>query len=144
MLERFCTSACLVGFLAFVGCSSDGKVAVVGTAYLDDKPLDGGTIAFVGRDGGVLSTANTDAQGKFRILAEPGNNKVAVSKADPKAIAQYANPNQGMPSDAEYAQVMKKLPPPLVAAKFSDPEKSGISFNVKAGMAPVEIRVTFK
>ena len=137
-------SAGLIGLVFAIGCSSDGKVTVNGTVYLDDKPMDGGTIAFVGRSGGVLSSASTDAQGKFKILAEPGKNQVAVSKADPKSTASYSDPKQGMPSDAEYAQVQKKLPPPLVAARFSDPEKSGIAFDVTSGMQPVEIRVTFK
>ncbi len=145
MLPKTFRSICLaIGLFSIVGCSSDGKVPVDGVVFLDNKPLAGGTIAFVGREGGVIASATSDEQGKFQIRAEPGKNKVAISKADPKSSASYADPTQGMPLESEYAEVMKKLPPPLVAARFSDPEKSGISFVVESGMEPVEIRVTFK
>jgi hypothetical protein len=138
----------MVCLLAGLGCSpSDGKIEVVGTVMCDGKPLEAAAIAFVGAGGGTYATASTDANGKFTVRAEPGQNKVSVSKMDTSKAAEWANiPEEqrlaGTPE--QMAEAMKNAPKPLVAQKFFNPDTSGISIDIKDGMAEVKIEVTAK
>lgn len=135
-------------FAAGVGCSpADGKIEVVGTVICDGKPLDGAAIAFVGAGGGAFATASTDATGKFTVRAEPGQNKVSVSKMDTANAAEWANipeEEQLAGTPEQMAAAMKKAPKPLVAQKFFSPDTSGITIDVKDGMAEVKLEVTAK
>lgn len=133
--------------VAFVGCSkSDGKVAVSGTVLVDDKPMEGVSVAFVGSSGGTYDSAITGSEGKFTTRVQPGMNKVAVAKKDTSKVPQPANndpESQTMGTDAEVAANKKNAPPDLIAPKFSDPEKSGLQFDIKSG-STINISVTSK
>ncbi len=70
--------------LCISGCgSSDGKIVVRGTVTLDGQPLEKATVAFVGSQGGQISSGSTDQDGKFSIAATAGLNKVVVNKLAP-------------------------------------------------------------
>lgn len=145
MLHHHCLwMVCL--FVLGIGCSpSDGKIEVVGTVICDGKPLDGASIAFVGAGGGAIATASTDATGKFTVQAVPGQNKVSVSKMDTTKAAEWANipeEEQLAGTPQQMAAAIKKAPKPLVAQKFFNPDTSGITIDVREGMAEAEIEVT--
>jgi hypothetical protein len=134
------TLACLL-----LGCGqADNKVPIQGVVYCDAKPLSGASVAFVGNDGGTFSSATTNDKGEFIMRAALGKNKVSVSKANPNVPAPDPNADMSMPTDAEYAKMVKSLPKPFVAEKFADPEKSGIVVDVTAGMSAIDLNVTSK
>lgn len=134
--------------LTFSGCggASDGRVAISGSVTLDGKPLDGGTIAFIGGGGGSLATASTNKEGKFQIQVALGMNKVAISKDDPAAAIQTAVKPEDMQmgTDAEYKAQQKSKPKELVPAKYSKPDSSGLSFEIVSGMQPLSISLSSK
>ena len=136
-----------IALLSIGGCGeSDSKIRIKGVVFADDKPLEGASIAFIGNSGGSISSAISNEKGEFSLRAAPGKNKVAVSKDDPSAAAAPADPhaNQTMPTEAEYAKMVKAAPKSLVAERFKDPEKSGISIDVSEGMDVVDINVSSK
>ncbi|MCA9130077.1 MAG: carboxypeptidase regulatory-like domain-containing protein [Planctomycetales bacterium] len=128
------------------GCGeSDQKIPISGIVFCDGKPFEGASVAFIGNNGGSFSSATTDNEGKFSMRAAPGQNKVAVSKANTENVKPMdPNEDQTMPTEAEYAIMVKSAPKPLVAERFADPDKSGITIEVKEGMDSVDINVTTK
>lgn len=135
-----------IGFIVMVGCGvKDDKVPVSGNVFSDGKPLAGASVAFIGNDGGALSSAVCDAKGAFNLRAALGKNKVAVSKMNTANLPPPdPNADQTMPTEAQYATMQKSAPKPLVAEKFTDPEKSGIVIDVVKGLSSVDINVTSK
>jgi hypothetical protein len=132
--------------VALSGCGADDdKIPVTGTVFCDGKPLDGASIAFIGNNGGAYSSAVCDAKGEFRMRAAAGKNKVAVSKGNTANLPPPdPNADQTMPTGEVAATMMKAAPKPLVAEKFTDPEKSGIVIEVSGGMSSIDINVTSK
>jgi hypothetical protein len=134
-------------FVLFAGCGEKiAKIEVKGLVICDNKPLDGASVAFIGSGSGSFNTAVTDKEGMFKILAVPGKNKVAVNKLNPEATKQLdPEADQTMPSGEDAEKAMKAAPKALVAAKFADPDKSGIVIDVGPNMQAVEkINVTSK
>ena len=73
------------------------------------------------------------------------DDKVAVSKMNTANLPPPdPNADQTMPTEAQYATMQKSAPKPLVAEKFTDPEKSGIVIDVVKGLSSVDINVTSK
>jgi hypothetical protein len=136
----------LCGLLLAAGCGEkDEKIPIAGTVFSDNKPLAGASVAFIGNAGGAFSSAITDAKGEFMLRAAVGKNKVAVSKQDTTNVPPPdPNADQSMPTETEYAKMVKSAPKPLVAERFTDPEKSGIVIDVAKGMSSVDINVTSK
>src|SRR3954468_21904929 len=70
--------------MAVLGCGKppeSGTVDVKGIVTLDGKPVDKASVAFIGKEGARLATAQTDSAGKFTIRAALGKNVVTVGKA---------------------------------------------------------------
>ncbi|MCA9195305.1 MAG: carboxypeptidase regulatory-like domain-containing protein [Planctomycetales bacterium] len=135
----------LLGCLSlFVGCGeADKKVPVEGLVMCDGKPIEGASVAFIGNNGGAYGTGVTNKEGKFWVRAAEGKNKVAVSKANTQKLPPFdPNADQSMPTEAEAQAQARKMPKPLIADRFSDPDKSGIEIDVIAGMSPIDISVT--
>lgn len=128
------------------GCGEeDSKVPIEGIVFSDGKPLAGASVAFIGDEGGAFSSATTDEKGSFKMRAAPGKNKVAVNKIDTEKLPPVdPNADQTMPTDGEYVKMVKSAPKSMVAARFADPEKSGIAVDVSAGMSPIDINVMSK
>jgi len=147
-------SGCLCFFTAFAfltvaGCGgvNDGRVSITGSVTLDGKPLDGGTIAFIGGGGGALATASTNKEGKFQMQVALGTNKVTISKDDPAAAIQTAPKSDAdmlMGTDSQYKEQLKSMPKALVPAKYSKHDTSGLSFDIVAGMQPLSISLSTK
>ncbi len=151
MFERARTWVGIVGLVLVVqaGCGggADGRVEVSGTVEADGKPLAGASVAFVGGGGGALATASTDKDGKFSVRVAPGENKVSISKIDEKAQAAMKPQSEAdslMGTEAQAVASMASAPKAVVAARFTDPETSGIKFDVQKGMQPLTISITSK
>jgi len=143
----FCFSLILLA-----GCNTgDGKIPVTGVVKLSDAPLAGATVGFIGNNGGQVAHALTDATGRFTLRATPGVNKVIVNKSpDPSQLAgDGTTTSSGDESTDMLAGVEVGAAQPatqknrwLVDQKFASPLTSGFEFDVKDGMAEIELVVT--
>ena len=140
------TALCYFCVLCVFGCTpADEKIAVKGIVFCDGKPFSNASIAFIGNSGGSFSSATSNEKGEFNLRASAGKNKVSVNKMDTSNV-KPADPNadQTMPTDGEYQKMKKDAPKPLVAAKFADPDKSGIEIDIVSGMSSIDVNVTSK
>lgn len=136
--------------LCICGCgSSDGKIVVRGTVTLDGRPLEKATIAFVGGDGGQISSGSTDQEGKFSIAATAGLNKVVVNKLAPGDDGGFSMPSISTDEDEStsgLAGVEVGLGPvettpkvkPIIDPMFTDPRTTPLQVTVEKGMGEVE------
>jgi hypothetical protein len=127
---------CCAGLLS--GCGADrGLAPVQGRVVLDGKPVEGAAVMFEPESGGIPATGITDAKGEFSLTttgrgtgATIGKNGVSVSK---QVIAE---PNRKV-EESEIVAMKSETP-----VKYASPRTSGLSFEVKRGMAPVELQLT--
>lgn len=144
----------LATLVLVTGCGP-GKPATVpvsGTVTLDGSPLEGAAVTFTPAAGGRLATGTTDASGKFTLMtfvagdgAIAGSHKVGVSKMEAGATPQ-ADPNSppGTMLSGPPGAGGSQPPKSLIPKKYSNPEKSGITVEVKSGMEPVTIELSSK
>ena len=125
------------------GCSSgDGKIPVSGLVKLGDLPLQGALVGFIGNNGGQVAHSSTDTAGRFTVRATPGINKVIVNKS-PDPSSGDEEPVDMLTSaeiDTHRAAPQKRRWP--VDQKFASPLTSGFEFDVKEGMADINLVVT--
>jgi hypothetical protein len=130
------------------GCSGGtdaGTVAVEGIVTLDDKAIAEASVGFIGREGATLASATTDTNGRFKLRAALGKNVVTVAKAPPGGAAPPPSDEPAlMPSEGQYAQMLKAAAPSEVPAKYGDPKTSGISFEIVAGMQSIALALSSK
>ena len=156
-----CVSLCGMGLLANSGCGGVKTVPVTGTVTLDGKTLDGVSIVFVPTEQeGKQANGRTDASGTFTLSsvgadqgALPGSSKVGLSKLKegpaeagkavegqaPKgapAGTMLSGPGGGGPGKGGMQKPAYALP-----VKYTNPNTSGITVEVKAGMDPVKIEL---
>jgi hypothetical protein len=147
----------LAGFVALVtviGCGEGnpfGTVKVDGVVTLDGQAVDGATVVFQPATGaGKAATGMTDKDGKFTLTthaagdgAMPGSYKVSVTKFETETGPDTSNMSfeEALKASQEFELARQKkanakgeLPPPkeLLPAKYKNPEKSGLTFEVKA------------
>jgi hypothetical protein len=116
-----------------------------GTVLVNDKPISGASVAFIGKEGARLSTAQTDNSGKFKIRAALGKNVVTVARAPPGGVPPPPGDEpQLMPSEGEYLKMQKAVAASEVPAKYGDPKTSGLSFDIAEGMPAVEVALSSK
>jgi hypothetical protein len=96
---------------------------VSGTIQMDGKPLDGAQVNFLGAD--FAGVATTDASGHYELDAQPGENKIYVTKMTglPPGWDETMLPGA---SDAPGATGPKQLVP----KKYSDPFDTELKFTV--------------
>lgn len=134
-------------FVISGGCSGSkhpATAAVSGTVTYQGNPVEGATVAFQLAGGGGVSTAITDAAGKYALHtfgeadgAVPGDYKITISKI--KAEDQNAGKTPEQISE-EYAAMQSRgeeIPPQvvtyLVPEKYSTAKTTPEQRTVKAG-----------
>lgn len=139
VISRFAAWAVLAAIgAATIGCGAGGRetITVTGVVTLDGQALASAAVMFSGPEGGSPVTTSTDAAGKFTIQAVPGMNNVAVSKTStsggPTPLDDGTMPADGIPSKVET----------LVPVKYADFRTSGLSVDVKAGLAEVRLELS--
>ena len=146
-VRMLCVSLSVLALLASGGCGG-GEAEVVtltGKVTLDGKPVDKASVAFIGRNGARLSTAQTGASGDFKITAALGSNAVTVSKAPPPGAVPPPPSGEDMlmPTDQEYKKMQQaKAVDSGIPLKYSDPKTSGINIDVVDGMSDVELALS--
>lgn len=104
---------------AVIGCGSEAaKVPVRGKVTFKGQPLTDGTVTFVAQGSGVTAAGAIKPDGTYELHSgkpgagiAPGNYKVSIAPA-------FYDPTTGSP--------------PKFAARYQDPETSGLQADVKA------------
>ncbi|MDY0168892.1 MAG: hypothetical protein RBS80_20270 [Thermoguttaceae bacterium] len=115
------------------GCGRSGSdvktVAVSGTVYLDDQPLEGITVVFIGENARFVGMGETGPDGKYRLDygsiprtrgAMPGMNRVYFT---------VAAEDEGPPMIPDEVPKPKDNPVP---PKYCDPANPQLTFDVPA------------
>ncbi|WP_339728516.1 hypothetical protein [uncultured Gimesia sp.] len=133
--------------LSACGGGSDGPELgiVTGTVTLNEQPVSGALVSFVPNatknTTGPASTATTDAGGKFTLKA-PGNRDGAVIGFHRVGVqcpgvvgVNVSTPDGGSGSATDNCKV---------PAKYTDPNKSGITVEIKSGENDIPIKLSSK
>lgn len=134
-------AAAAVVTLAVTGCGSGDRptvktAPVSGVVQMDGQPLAGAEVNFLNTD--YAGVAETDANGRFEMTAQPGNNKVFIVKYQGVSGTFDAT----MIGGGDMAGSGPKL---LVPPKFSDPSKTELNFNVSdSGNTDANFEITSK
>jgi carboxypeptidase family protein len=143
------TSVLIVAVLLTLGGCSGGRkhpatAPVSGTVTYQGKPVEGATVSFSLVGGGGVSTAITDATGKYVLRtfgeadgAVPGDYKVTITKIKAEDRNPGKTPEQ---ISEEYAAILargEQIPEPvityLVPEKYSTAKTTPEQRTVKAG-----------
>lgn len=142
------------------GCGSGRPktVPVTGVVTLDGKPIEGANVTFYPDTGetagagaqqkkadgpGRPATGTTDKDGKFTLKtfepgdgALPGKYKVAIIK---KEVTGFLADKDGLSGGIAPEGVKENW---IIPPKYADPNKSGLTAEVKSGMQPLEFKLT--
>jgi hypothetical protein len=129
--------------LLLAGCSSS-QGTITGKITYQGKPLPAGTVTFVPTQGGHAVTSEIQ-DGEYKVTKVPvGLVKIAVTTPSQAPSPQFLETKMALPADLlEKAQPGKSAESPAKApkakkpvpipTKFSDPDKSGLTYTVKRG-----------
>jgi len=122
----------VMSLVALVGCG-EGNVKpptfkVTGTVMMKGEPVGEATVKFHPEGGAYVSTAKTDAQGKYEMEAVEGAHKVAVSKIEATASSAPEGDEYGEDYTGDEAPENTHLVP----AVFASPNRSKLTAKVMA------------
>ncbi len=127
--------------LVCAGCSQ-ATGTVTGTVTYNNKPLTKGMLTFVTPNGTATGTIEPD--GKYRMAVPVGTAKVSVFVASGPRMP--GGPKGGMKGGKDLPPEAKKMldnakggSGVTIPQKYTDPETSGLSVNVKSGQNPYDI-----
>ena len=128
-----------VVLLSLIGCGSSKTASVTGTVTLDGQPVARAGVAFQPKDGGRMSTGETDAAGKFTLTcyergdgAIPGAHDVTVTKFEIKKLDLPEGADE-LTAEFESSRAGEPKKKWIVPQKYSDKNTSGLTFNVEKG-----------
>jgi hypothetical protein len=118
---------------AALGCGDNGTVK--GRVTLDGKPLEGGgviTLVPEAGQGGGGRDAPIDNDGNYKVEDVPVGRKRVILRPFPKQppMPPAAGGTGGPPA------------PPNIPPRYNDPDTSGISLDVKAGIQDFPVTLT--
>ena len=122
-------------FTILAGCGEGpGNLAETeGTVVLDGKPLDNIHVEFWPETTGPRSMATTDAQGRFKLMTDDGKHAgaaIGTNRVVLKDMVLYGDKFLGRAGeDVDLSQGKKAR----IAGTYSDPEKTPLKKEVKAG-----------
>jgi hypothetical protein len=122
-----------LALLVLSGCA-EPSTKVSGKVTYQSKPLNSGTITFFCKDNKVVRSCQIGTDGSYAIDKVPlGNAKISISVPPPRTkptgeVAKMAP--SGGPEPPE---------PVEIPQNYSDPEKSGLTYEVKSGSQPHDI-----
>jgi hypothetical protein len=125
--------------LMVAGCGRSSEATVTGKVTYKGQPLKGGSVSLISEAGGVVrSTIEED--GSYKITKAPvGPAKVTVDTKALRPVNQkavkgpYANanaPQEVLPKSAKGGDASRYV---AIPARYADPEKSGLTVEVKSG-----------
>lgn len=156
-LKRVVLTSLLIFPLAFAGCGGGGGLpdgetgTVTGTVTYNGQPVpEGSTVVFIksGGGAGVSGNGSTDGSGVYELGMRDGTDILAgtyqVGVSPPPVADASLTPDQIM----EQAPELTGKGAPVAAAaklafpvKYTAPESSGLTFQVKAGENTLDIQM---
>lgn len=141
--RRLVFIGCGLGLLSAIGCSRSGPTIarVEGIVTLDGKPLSAGRVTFwpeAGRSGsGWIDEDGTYTVGTLREFdgAVVGRHKVSVTAASKAPTG---------PPDFDRDGPARGWPRSPIPARYSNPDSSGLGFEVRPGANRFHIELTTK
>jgi hypothetical protein len=152
----FCAGFAIPVVLAILGCGDSSglprRYPVSGTVTYNGKALEKGTINFTPADAKGRAAGGTITDGRYSLTTQdpddgalPGKYKVGVlsKETDPSTVdLKLKKPGEGAQTEAEKKAMATYFPQKvaaraaaqsksLVPAKYSSPETSGLTFEVK-------------
>lgn len=125
-------ASALAAAVLLIGCGPRapvGKVLLTGVVVLDGKPLDGGVVNFVAKEGTASGSAGVSKAGLFKVFLVPGEYAVAVRD------------NGGGLRPPEKPGAPPVLIPSAIPERYRSADTSGLSVTAVAGARPVTIAV---
>jgi hypothetical protein len=140
MRLTFCNSRCRFAALFAVfflsGCGSFTEVG--GTVTYNGKKLTMGTITFVSPDGKKKGFTNISTDGTYKLVEPPlGQVKVGILVKPPPKAPESKNATKATIGDPPAIS----LDPVLIPAVYADPNKSGLSTELKSGANTYDIEL---
>ena len=127
-----------LGLSVIAGCGGPKgpkTVDVSGTVYLDDKPLAGVSINFVGKE--FAGFAKAGADGKYQTKAQTGENKMYFTK--------YKGEGEGGADAGQIAAATGGAGVMEIPSKYGHVDTSGIKYTVPdAGAKDADFKLTSK
>jgi len=129
----------LLAALTAPGCGK-GRPAntVAGKVYVGGKEARGGTVAFLDAEGNVVRAAIGE-NGNYRVAGlAPGAAKVGVvgHARVPAGFRLQDGPNPGAPAPRPEPE-----DGPVIPARYKNPDKSGLTYEVRAGEQEHDIKL---
>jgi len=128
-----------------VGCgpSRPSTIPVTGTVTLNGTAVEGASVMLMPEGEGQAATGITDAEGEFSLKtydpgdgARPGSYKVTVIK---KETTGFLADQDGLSGGIAPEGVQEKW---LTPQKYSSPDTSELTAEVKDGMQPLKLELT--
>ncbi len=138
-LSRLAALALLLTALAVCGCGKGRHANIVtGKVYVGDKVATGGTVLFLDAEGNVARTA-IGKNGAYQVAGlAPGPAKVGVvghAHVPPGLQTPVKGKPGGTPAEAAPEDG------PVISARYADPEKSGLTYEVRSGKQDHDIEL---
>jgi hypothetical protein len=132
----------LVVLLSLTGCGGKRTGFVTGKVTYQGRPLTSGAITFHGEDGRTDSGA-INAEGNYVVPNAPtGAVKVTVVVRVVKSIAPPRSGPGGTATKHPDEGKQPRAPavvPVVIPARYEDPDKSGLTFQVRAGKQTIDV-----
>ena len=140
-------SVLLLAVAALPACGPSGPrpVPVSGTVTVDGQPMAGASVMFMPQAEGQPGVGLTDEAGKFRLTSGssqagvmPGSYKVTVTL---HKVTGFLADKDGLSGGIAPGGIREQW---LVPQRYSNPQTSGLTAEVREGMEPVKLALTAK
>jgi len=141
-MNRHCLLIAAVALAVSVGCSGDSlsTVPATGIVTLDGNPVAGAGVMFIPVQEGPPASAVTDAEGKFTLEtagqpgAVPGQHRVTVTLQKTTGVTVNEEGLEAGPAGQGQIKIEWVVP-----EKYSRPDTSELTAEVKSGGGPIEL-----
>ena len=134
----------LLALACSAGCGGSSTMApVTGIVTLDGKPVKDAVVTFAPRAEGQPATAVSDADGKFELQTrEPGDGAL-IGMHDVTVIGVRTSGGppptpDGLSGAVDMRQIKQEW---FIPQRYSVRETAGLTWDVKRGMPPVELKL---
>ena len=148
LLTRYFPCSVLLLLLTVVpacGPSGPRPVPVSGTVTVDGQPMAGASVMFMPQSTGQPGVGVTDEAGKFRLTTGssqegvlPGAYKVTVTLYK---VTGFVTDKDGLSGGIAPEGIREQW---LIPQRYSSPQTSGLTAEVRDGMEPVQLALTAK
>lgn len=142
---RRVTRFIVTALIAWVGCGRQGPetISVHGTVTLDGNPVAGASVMFMPQSAGRPATGLTGEEGRFELTtfrerdgAIPGQHRVTVTLSK---TTGFLTDKDGLSAGVAPEGARQEW---IVPQRYSNPDTSGLTVDVRDDMAPVRLELT--